>query len=528
VLAASMAVQVSSTDLEDIAAQLIEDFRTIMPTGLPEINIPVLEPAVIKTLPLSIKLSPFDAKVVASDIQVAGVSSFKFNKISQIDGTNKLAVEVEVPNVNVNGEYDIDGKVKIGFINVKLTGQGPLKLNIGGLKGQATVDVLINGDGSFNVNELNVDTWTYDSIEIQLDNLFDGGVMGKTVNTLINKLVPTFVKANLKKINQLVETIGMKVINRYLDGIAGKTRSALLQTMMHRVPEEFTLQDFYVSPEAQEILDQLAVVVVGSASLSTDLEDRVAQLIEDFRSMMPTGRPDINIPVLEPAVIKKLPVSVKISPFDANAVASNIEIAGISAFEITKLTQIEGTNKLSVAVEVPEIDVNGEYDVKGKVKIGIIKVGLNGNGPMTLNIKGLKGAATADVLVNDDDSLNLNTLQVDSWTYDEITIQLDNLFDGGALGKTVNILINKLVPTFIKANRSMINQLVEAIGTKIINQYLDGIAGKTKNTVVHRLALSPVPHHELTLENFVVSSEAQEILDQLAILAVNARMAIAA
>jgi len=283
-----------------------------------------------------------------------------------------------------------------------------------------------------------------------------------------------------------------------------------------------------VSPEAQEILDQLAVVVVGSASLSTDLEDRVAQLIEDFRSMMPTGRPDINIPVLEPAVIKKLPVSVKISPFDANAVASNIEIAGISAFEITKLTQIEGTNKLSVAVEVPEIDVNGEYDVKGKVKIGIIKVGLNGNGPMTLNIKGLKGAATADVLVNDDDSLNLNTLQVDSWTYDEITIQLDNLFDGGALGKTVNILINKLVPTFIKANRSMINQLVEAIGTKIINQYLDGIAGKTKNTVVHRLALSPVPHHELTLENFVVSSEAQEILDQLAILAVNARMAIAA
>lgn len=66
------------------------------------------------------------------------------------------------------------------------------------------------------------------------------------------------------------------------------------------------------------------------------------------------------------------------------------------------------------------------------------------------------------------------------------------------------------------------------MGTKIINQYLDGIAGKTIKNMVHRLVLSPASHHEVTLENFVISSEAQEILDQLAILAVNARLAIAA
>ena len=60
VVAAFLAVQVSATDLEDRAAQLIEDFRSIMPTGLPNINIPVLEPAVVKTLPVNIKLSPFE------------------------------------------------------------------------------------------------------------------------------------------------------------------------------------------------------------------------------------------------------------------------------------------------------------------------------------------------------------------------------------------------------------------------------------------------------------------------------------
>lgn len=67
------------------------------------------------------------AKCVASNIQVAGVSGFEFTRLEQLAGTTKLAVSVKLPDVAVDGEYDLKGKVKVGLINVKLNGKGPLK-----------------------------------------------------------------------------------------------------------------------------------------------------------------------------------------------------------------------------------------------------------------------------------------------------------------------------------------------------------------------------------------------------------------
>lgn len=66
------------------------------------------------------------AKCVASNIQVPGVSGFEFTRLQQLDGTTKLAVSVNLPDLAVEGEYDLKGKVKVGFLNVKLNGNGPL------------------------------------------------------------------------------------------------------------------------------------------------------------------------------------------------------------------------------------------------------------------------------------------------------------------------------------------------------------------------------------------------------------------
>ena len=57
------------------------------------------------------------------------------------------------------------------------------------------------------------------------------------------------------------------------------------------------------------------VAALALASAETDLETKVEALIEDFRAIMPTGRNDIGIPVLEPAVIKAIPLDIKLPPF---------------------------------------------------------------------------------------------------------------------------------------------------------------------------------------------------------------------
>ena len=66
------------------------------------------------------------AKCVASAISVAGVSGFQFTRLEQLAGTTKLAVAVQLPDITANGDYDLQGKVKVGFINIKLNGKGPL------------------------------------------------------------------------------------------------------------------------------------------------------------------------------------------------------------------------------------------------------------------------------------------------------------------------------------------------------------------------------------------------------------------
>lgn len=64
---------------------------------------------------------------------------------------------------------------------------------------------------------------------------------------------------------------------------------------------------------AWSLVAVLAALAV--AAHATDLEDKVAKTIEDFKAMMPYGRSDLNIPVLEPVSIKSLPLSISAYPF---------------------------------------------------------------------------------------------------------------------------------------------------------------------------------------------------------------------
>ena len=83
-----------------------------------------------------------------------------------------------------------------------------------------------------------------------------------------------------------------------------------------------------------------------------------------------------------------------------------------------------------------------------------------------------------------------------------------------------------LSQTIFQLNRSKITAIAVDMGTPLINKFLDGVAGKTRDSP--RLLSAPAPLRELVLEDLAVSAEAQEVLDQLALLAVHARMAAAA
>lgn len=55
----------------------------------------------------------------------------------------------------------------------------------------------------------------------------------------------------------------------------------------------------------------LALALVAAAA-ETDLEKRVGQLVEDFRTMMPNGVPNAGIPCLDPATVASIPITVNL------------------------------------------------------------------------------------------------------------------------------------------------------------------------------------------------------------------------
>lgn len=504
ILAVVVSAASAKTDLEQQAEQLIEDFRSIMETGLADVGIPVLEPAVIKELRVSVIVSPFTAKCVASNVSVSGVSDFALTRLAQEDGSNKLAVAVELPDISVTGQYDLDGKVKIGFITAKLRGKGPLEVALKGVKGEATADVLINPDGTLDLNSLSLDSLSYTEVSTNLENVGGGGVIGSTINALINKLVSAFVKSNRVKITELIEAKGKTLINQYLDSINVKQQ---MVAEPHPVVLALDERSWIVSDETKDILDNIAFSVVTPALSASSLSNQVLKLLEDFRGIMTTGLPRLNIPVLDPAVIHRMPVDVKMGPFDFSAVATEVGTSGVSKFIIHKLEQIEGTNQLSVSIEVPEVDVTGQYEINGKVSIGFLDVNLSGGkGPVTLTMKGFKGTATADMIVNADGTLNLNWLRFDTWHFDAIKAELKNVF----MSQYVNPLINKFIPLFLELNRGWINNWGEKVSKEVVNRYLDGINGKTSGV------RSSLHTTELVSTPFVISQEAHEILDELA------------
>lgn len=66
---------------------------------------------------------------MSTDVHVAGVSAFKIQKLEQADASssNRLSVAIEVPEVDVDAQYEITGNVKIGFIDFNLSGgKGPV------------------------------------------------------------------------------------------------------------------------------------------------------------------------------------------------------------------------------------------------------------------------------------------------------------------------------------------------------------------------------------------------------------------
>merc|ERR1712071_744474 len=88
--------------------QIVEDLRPFMPTGIPENNIPVLDPMLIDSLSLT---QGGTVRTTFSNMQVKGLSKLITNSVTADPDRMTLRVKLTIPELRIIGKYTTSGRI---------------------------------------------------------------------------------------------------------------------------------------------------------------------------------------------------------------------------------------------------------------------------------------------------------------------------------------------------------------------------------------------------------------------------------
>lgn len=191
-------------------ATVLEAFRSQMPTGVPELGIPPLDPLQFPEDLLVQEDQGFLAQFSAtfSGVVVAGVSSFRILRLEVCLQRLELRLALVFPSVRVSGQYELEGHAA-----------GVLPLSGGGNFWVLAEDVEVCGDACLYVigcDSLQLEALELDlhvgALDLHFDNLLGGGALGEAVNTAASSLSAAVLeRAKPRLLSSLGESLKAKL-----------------------------------------------------------------------------------------------------------------------------------------------------------------------------------------------------------------------------------------------------------------------------------------------------------------------------
>ncbi|GIY83794.1 uncharacterized protein CEXT_590192 [Caerostris extrusa] len=167
-------------DLEKYLREAIDNFREQMKVGIPEINMPILDPLVLKDLDINVDENLATMELSIKTIIVNGLSSFKFHHIYPDLESFFLQVNLTLPQVTSSGEYSLTGKLLKIF---PLKGNGNFQINIteGEISGIGQLEFV---NDTLEMTKLELD-FIWKKLEVFLENFLGGGKFAQVLQKII-------------------------------------------------------------------------------------------------------------------------------------------------------------------------------------------------------------------------------------------------------------------------------------------------------------------------------------------------------
>jgi len=175
--------QTKELHYEKCVGNSIEHLKPYLKTGVPEYNIPSLEPLKIKKL----TIAPTNTLLLqAFDMDVYGASNFSMKKVKLDLDSLLFLVDVALPNILVEGKYEVDGRILL----LPIHGSGSLYGNftncIGACKIQVAKFLDKNGEEKIRIVDFRMKV-SVGGGTLKLNNLFGGEqALGDVINSAIN------------------------------------------------------------------------------------------------------------------------------------------------------------------------------------------------------------------------------------------------------------------------------------------------------------------------------------------------------
>ncbi|KAK0182272.1 hypothetical protein PV327_000426 [Microctonus hyperodae] len=175
----------SDPKIDQCITNTIEGLRDKLKVGIPELDVPAIEPLTLKQIRLLRGPQGARLDINLTDIQVSGPSSFEVRELKANTENVTFAFKVSFNKLSFHGKYQIDARILL----LRLAGSGDLTGNFSGYDS----DVILRAQKIVRDN----DTYLkFDKMEIgikvgkaniYLSNLFGGDpILGPASNQLLN------------------------------------------------------------------------------------------------------------------------------------------------------------------------------------------------------------------------------------------------------------------------------------------------------------------------------------------------------
>jgi len=175
-----------NTDVNKCLRQILEDLKPRLGAGIPEINLPPMDPLYLKSVSFHHGSGPIKILATFKDVNATGLSLFDKSDFTFDVKKRTLDFDLSIPHMRIVGNYELSGNLFFFPIG----GAGGFWLNLGGIKakGQGKLSVSAkNNLKSIQIKKIDIDL-TIEMIKVHLSNLFQGDqLLGTVINTFLNE-----------------------------------------------------------------------------------------------------------------------------------------------------------------------------------------------------------------------------------------------------------------------------------------------------------------------------------------------------